>query len=289
MATLALGVRAGWAESNTMLERTIPSSGEKIPVIGLGTSRTFDVGPSERKPLGEVLQAFVRGGGRVVDSSPMYGRAEETIGELCAELNLRDSLFFATKVWTRGREAGVQSMGRSFQFLWTKKIDLMQVHNLVDFETQLATIRAWKEEGRIRYFGVTHYEESAFPDLERVLRREKLDFVQLNYSIAERVAEEKILPLARDRGVATLINRPFTRGDLLRQVKGKPLPDFARDFDCTSWPQFFLKWIVANPAVTCAIPATSNAAHMVDNLRGGIGRLPDETMRRRMVEVIDNA
>ncbi len=285
-AGLGLGLTSSPAQKTALIERAIPSTGEKLPVIGLGTSRTFDVGPGERKPLEEVLQAFVQGGGRVVDSSPMYGRAEEAIGELTEQLKLRDSLFLATKVWTRGREAGAKSMERSFQLLRTKKIDLMQVHNLVDLETQLATCRTWKEEGRIRYVGVTHYEESAFPELENVLRREKLDFVQLNYSIAERAAAEKLLPLAQERGVATLINRPFTRGDLLRRVKDKPLPDYARDFDCTSWPQFFLKWIVAHPAVTCAIPATSSAAHMIDNLRGGIGRLPDAALRQRMVETI---
>src|SRR5213082_2220422 len=245
-------------ESAGMLARPIPSSGEKLPVIGLGTWQTFDVDPAQSAPLAEVLSTFVKLGGRVVDSSPMYGRSEQVIGDLLTKLKLRDSLFLATKVWTRGRQAGIDSMERSFARLQTKTIDLMQVHNLVDAETQLQTMREWKAQGRFRYLGVTHYEAGAFVEVAKILAREKLDFVQINYSIMEREAEEKILPLAQDRGVAVIVNRPFSAGDLFHRVRGKSLPDFAAEFDCRSWAQFLLKWIVAHPAVTCAIPATNN-------------------------------
>ena len=275
-------------ESATMLIRPIPSSGEKLPVIGLGTWQTFDVDPAQSVPLVEVLRAFVKLGGRVIDSSPMYGRAEQVIGDLLTRLKLRDSLFLATKVWTRGQQAGIDSMQRSFARLQTKTIDLMQVHNLVDAETQLRTIREWKAQGRFRYLGVTHYEASAFGEVAKILGREKLDFVQVNYSIREREAEEKILPLAQDRGVAVIVNRPFSAGDLFSRVRGKSLPDFAAEFDCTSWAQFFLKWIVAHPAVICTIPATNNVQHLEDNMRAGIGRLPDAKLRQRMIETVSN-
>jgi diketogulonate reductase-like aldo/keto reductase len=293
-AGLLLPVNASSAqsigESSTMLSRPIHSPGEKLPVIGLGTWQTFDVGASEaeRKPLEDVLHTLVKLGGRVIDSSPMYGRAEEVIGDLVAKLRLRDSLFLATKVWTRGKQSGIDSMERSFARLRTKTIDLMQVHNLVDATTHLATMREWKQRGRVRYIGITHYEAGAFGDVARILASEKLDFVQINYSIAEREAEEKILPLAQQRGVAVIANRPFGGGDLFSRVRGKALPDFAKDFDCTSWAQFFLKWIVAHPAVTCAIPATNNVRHLEDNIRGGVGRLPDAKMRARMVDYISN-
>ena len=273
------------SESAAMLTRPIPSSGEKLPVIGLGTWQTFDVGPAQSAPLAEVLRAFVRLGGRVIDSSPMYGRAEQVVVDLLTKLKLRDSLFLATKVWTRGEQAGIESMERSFARLQTKTIDLMQVHNLVDAETQLRTIREWKAQGRFRYLGVTHYEASAFAEVAKILAREKLDFVQINYSIVEREAEEKIFPLTQERGVAVIVNRPFGAGDLFSRVRGKPLPDFAAEFDCTSWAQFFLKWIIAHPAVTCAIPATNNVQHLEDNMRAGVGKLPDAKMRQRMVEV----
>jgi diketogulonate reductase-like aldo/keto reductase len=291
-AGLLLPVRAARTQSSgespKMLSRTIPSSGEKLPLIGLGTWQAFDVGASdaEQRPLQDVLTTFVKLGGHVIDSSPMYGRAEETIGELVSRLGLRNSLFLATKVWTRGKQGGIDSMERSLARLRTKAIDLMQVHNLVDVATQLATMREWKEQGRIRYIGITHYEAGAFSEVARILANEKLDFVQINYSIAEREAEDKILPLAQQRGVAVIANRPFGGGDLFSRVRGKPVPNFAKDFECTSWAQFFLKWIVANPAVTCAIPATNNVRHLEDNMRGGAGRLPDERMRARMVEAV---
>jgi diketogulonate reductase-like aldo/keto reductase len=273
-------------ESAKMLLRAIPASGEKLPVIGLGTWRVFDVGKSaaERAPLEEVLRSLVQHGARVIDSSPMYRRSEEVIGDLASKLGLQQSLFLATKVWTRGKQAGIESMERSFARLQTKRIDLMQVHNLVDVTTQLATMRDWKAQGRIRYIGITHYESGAFAEVEKVLRSEKLDFLQINYSMMEREAEQRILPLARERGVAVIVNRPFGGGDLFAKARAKQLPDWAAEFDCRSWAQFFLKWIVGNSAITCAIPATNNLRHLEDNLQGGVGRLPDTKMRQRMVE-----
>jgi len=275
-------------ETTGMLTRVIPSSGEKLPVIGLGTWQTFDVGTSaaERTPLEEGLSLLVKLGGKVVDSSPMYGRSEEVIGDLAAKLQLHGKLFLATKVWTRGREAGIESMERSFARFKTKQIDLMQVHNLVDVSTHLKTMREWKAEGRFRYIGVTHYNESAYAELEEVLRAEKLDFLQVNYSIGEPVADQRILPLAQERGVATIINRPFGGGDLFRRVRAKPLPEWAAEFDCHSWAQFLLKWIIAHPAVTCAIPATNNPEHLRDDLAAGTGKLPDDKMRKRMAEYV---
>jgi diketogulonate reductase-like aldo/keto reductase len=276
------------SESSAMLMRAIPSSGEKLPVIGLGTWQTFDVDPASVaiKQLEEALSAFVKLGARVIDSSPMYGRSEEVIGDLVARPGVRDSVFLATKVWTRGKQPGIESMERSFARLQTKRIDLMQVHNLVDVTTQLTTMRDWKAQGRIRYIGITHYESCAFGEVEKLLQSEKLDFVQINYSIMEREAEEKILPLAKKRSVAVIIDRPFGGGDLFSRVRGKALPDWAAEFDCRSWAQFLLKWIVANSAVTCAIPATNNPKHLEDNLHGGVGRLPDARMRQRMVEFV---
>ena len=269
-----------------MERRKLGRDGPEVPVIGLGTWQTLDVDPAQSGPLGEVLRTFVKLGDRVIDSSPMYGRAEQVIGDLLTKLKLRDSLFLATKVWTRGRQAGIDSMERSFARLQTKTIDLMQVHNLVDAETQLRTIREWKAQGRFRYLGVTHYEAGAFAEVAKILAREKLDFVQINYSIMEREAEEKILPLAQEHGIAVIVNRPFGGGDLFSRVRGKPLPDFAAEFDCTSWAQFFLKWIIANPTVTCAIPATNNVQHLEDNRRAGVGKLPDGKIRQRMIEAL---
>jgi aryl-alcohol dehydrogenase-like predicted oxidoreductase len=277
-------------ESSTMLTRTISSSGEKLPVIGLGTWRAFDVDltTDNRRQLEEVLSLFVKLGGRVIDSSPMYGRAEEVIGDLTATLGIRDKVFLATKVWTRGKENGIKSMEHSMSLLRTKRIDLMQVHNLVDVQTHLATLREWKQQGRIRYLGITHHEAGAFPDVEKIMRSEKLDFLQINYSLMEREAEQRILPLAQERGIAVLINRPFGAGDLFGKVRSKPLPDWATEFDCRSWAQFFLKWIVAHSAVTCGIPATDKPGHLEDNMQGGVGRFPDEKMRRRMVELVSS-
>src|SRR5436853_2828611 len=287
---LPITPRAANESSSAMLTRSIPSSGEKLPVIGLGTWQAFDVGltADSRRQLEEVLSLFVKFGGRVIDSSPMYGRAEEVIGDLTATLGILDKLFLATKVWTHGKESGIKSMERSMALLRTKRIDLMQVHNLVDVNTHLATLREWKDKGRIRYLGITHYEAGAFTDVENIMRSEKLDFVQINYSLMERDAEERVLPLANEHGVAVIVNRPFGAGDLFDKVRSRPPPDWAAEFDCRSWAQFFLKWIVAHPAVTCAIPATDKPRHLEDNMQGGVGRLPDENMRRRVVELVSS-
>jgi aryl-alcohol dehydrogenase-like predicted oxidoreductase len=286
---LPISTRAA-SESSAMLTRSIPSSSEKLPVIGLGTWRTFDVEltSDSRRQLEEVLSLFVKLGGCVVDSSPMYGRAEQVIGELTAALGIPDKLFLATKVWTRGKENGTKSIERSMALLRTKRVDLIQVHNLLDVSTHLATLREWKQQGRIRYLGITHYEAGAFADIEKIMRSEKLDFVQINYSLMEREAEQRVLPLAQERGVAVIVNRPFGAGDLFGKVRSKPLPGWAAEFDCRSWAQFFLKWIVAHSAVTCAIPATDKPDHLTDNMQGGVGRLPDANMRRRMVELVSS-
>jgi diketogulonate reductase-like aldo/keto reductase len=270
------------------LERSIPSSGEKIPAVGLGTWRTFDVGTSaaERAPLEEVLRSFVDLGGRVIDSSPMYGTAESVVGDLADNLAVGDRLFLATKVWTSGRDAGVRQMEQSLRRLRTRRLDLMQIHNLLDWRTHLASLRDWKAAGRVRYVGVTHYTASAYDELERVLRGEALDFVQVNYSLGERDAERRILPLARDRGVAVLVNRPFSEGGLFHRVRGQALPPWAAELDCESWAQLFLKWILAHPAVTGVIPATSRPQHLIDNMKAGTGRLPDAAMRERMAALV---
>lgn len=283
---LARSTHSAMDDNAKLIERKIPSSGEMLPVIGLGTWQAFDVGASsaERQPLEEVLATFVRRGARLVDSSPMYGRAEAVVGEIATKLRLTSDLFLATKVWTTGKAAGVKSMERSFDLM--KKVDLMQVHNLVDAPTHLATLRNWKKEGRVRYLGITHYTASAHAEVARVLERELVDFVQINYSLMEREAEQRVLSVAQERGVAVMVNRPLGGGGLFSRVRGKALPDYATEFDCTSWAQFFLKWIVAHPAVTCAIPATAKPQHLLDNLQGGIGRLPNEQLRKRMVETV---
>lgn len=275
-------------ESLTMLTRTIPSSGEKLPVIGLGTWQAFDVdlAGNIQRQLEDVLSQFVKLGGRMIDSSPMYGRAEKVIGQLTSALGLRDKVFIATKVWTEGKQSGIQSMERSMALLQTKRIDLMQVHNLVDVNTQLATLQEWKQQGRIRYTGITHYESGALNEIENLMRKQKFDFLQINYSLMEPEAEQRVLPFAQERGIAVIANRPFGSGDLFSKVRSKPLPDWAAKFDCRSWAQFFLKWIVANPAITCAIPATNKPQHLQDNMQGGMGRLPDPKTRRQMTELI---
>jgi diketogulonate reductase-like aldo/keto reductase len=291
MAAAAAGAgegSSGAGAAPAILLRPIPSTGETIPAVGLGTWQTFDVGASAaaRAPLREVLARFVALGGRVIDSSPMYGAAEAVVGDLASALGVVDSLFVATKVWTSGREAGIAQMEQSLRHLRRKRLDLMQVHNLVDWRTHLATLRAWKQSGRVRYLGVTHYTASGYDELERVLRSEPLDFVQINYSLGEREAERRILPLARDRGVAVLVNRPFSAGGLFRGVRGQALPSWARDAGCESWAQVFLKWILAHPAVTCVIPATSNPEHVLDNMKAGVGALPDAATRERMAALV---
>ena len=268
--------------------RPIPSSGEMLPVVGLGTWRTFDVGAgaAERAPLKAVIGAFVALGGRVVDTSPMYGAAEAVVGDLAGELGVADKLFLATKVWASGREAGLAQMEQSFRCLRARRLDLMQIHTLLDWGAQLRTLLDWRAAGRLRYIGVTHYTAGAHDELERVLRAEPLDFVQVNYSAGEREAEQRILPLARDRGIAVLVNRPFTEGALFQRVRGQSLPAWAADFGAESWAQLFLKWILAHPAVTCAIPATSRREHLQDNMKAGIGALPDAAARERLLALL---
>jgi diketogulonate reductase-like aldo/keto reductase len=284
---LPIGAQAA-SESSTMVTRSIPSTGEKLPVIGLGTWSVFDVdlSPTNRPQLAEVLSLLVKRGGRVVDSSPMYGRAEGVVGELAAQSHLLDSLFIATKVWTVGKTAGIAMMDRSMARL--RKIDLMQVHNLVDVENQMASLHELKTEGRIRYTGITHSQARGFYEVERAMRNWKPDFVQINYSVMEPQAAQRILPLAQELRMAVIINRPFGGGGLFGRVAGKPLPPWASEIDCRSWAQLFLKWIVAHPAVTCVIPATNNPKHMEDNMAAGLGRLADAKMRQRMIAFVSS-
>jgi aryl-alcohol dehydrogenase-like predicted oxidoreductase len=287
----ALALTGGVGMAAPLLKRTIPRTGETLPVIGLGTWQTFDVPAQESAgaPLKAVLREFARLAGSVIDSSPMYGKSESVVGDLAAELGIRNQLFLATKVWTRGREAGIQQMEESFRRLRTQQIDLMQVHNLVDWRTHLATLQRWKEQNRIRYIGVTHYTASAYDELAGVLESQDLDFMQLNYSIAERDAERRLLPLALDRQTGVLVNRPFAEGALFRKVRGKSLPVWAKQIGCATWGQFFLKFIVSHPAVTSVIPATSKIEHLLDNMQGGIGALPDPDTRERMARYVAEA
>jgi diketogulonate reductase-like aldo/keto reductase len=288
IAAGAIGIGSGTAMVETMIKRPIPRTGESLPVIGLGTWQTFDVGPgkAEREPLRQVVADFIKLGGSLVDSSPMYGRSEAVVGDLAAELKAHKKLFLATKVWTSGREEGIRQMEQSLAKLRASRVDLMQVHNLVDYRTHLATLRRWKEQERVRYIGVTHYTESAYDDLAKVIQSEELDFVQLNYSVAERTAERRLLPLAAERGLAVLVNRPFAAGGLFRRVSSHPLPAWAAEIDCTSWGQLFLKFVISHPAVTCAIPATSKVQHLRDNMQAGVGRLPDAKMREQMARSV---
>jgi len=285
---LAVRSRAHVAAASNLLERPIPSSGEMLPVVGIGTWRVFDVGASDaaRAPIKEVLRRFAELGGRIIDSSPMYGAAETVVGDVATDVGVLDRLFLATKVWTSGREAGIRQMDESFRRLRATRVDLMQIHNLLDCSTHLRTLREWKTKGRVRYVGVTHYTESAYDELERVLRSEPLDFVQINYSVDERESERRILPLARDRGVAVIANRPFAEGALFGRVRGKPLPAWAAEIDCDSWAQIFLKWILGHPAVTCVIPGTGKLEHLLDNMKAATGRLPDPAMRDRIAAAL---
>lgn len=269
----------------TLIAREIPSTGETLPVVGLGTWQTFDVGSAAgpRAALREVLRDLVALGGSVVDSSPMYGSSESVVGELAAEMDVLPRLFVATKVWTSGKEEGVRQMEESMRKLRVKTLDLMQVHNLVDVDTHLDTLRGWKEAGRVRYVGVTHYPAGAHEAVAKLITTRPVDFIQINYSVGEREAERRLLGLAQEKGVAVIANRPFAGGGLFRQVRSKPLPKWAAEIDCTSWAQLLLKFVVSHPAITCAIPATSKVTHLRDNMRAGLGRLPDEELRARIV------
>ena len=286
-AFLPIGTRQAYAAAASgILMRSIPSTGEKVPVIGLGSATTFDVRSSAQlRPLEDVLSLFVKHGGKLIDTSPMYGQAEGNIGELATKLRLHDSLFLATKVWTNGRQEGLAEMDRSISRLQARKIDLMQVHNLVDVDTQMGSLRDWKGKGKIRYTGITHSESRGFGEVERVMRSQKPDFVQINYSLVDRGAAARILPLAQELRMGVIINRPFGGGGVLKVISSKPLPPWAAEFDCHSWPQFLLKWIIAHPAVTCVIPATNNPQHLEDNMMAGVGRLPDAKTRQRMASL----
>jgi diketogulonate reductase-like aldo/keto reductase len=286
-AAAASGNAAAAGATGTLITRKIPSTGEAIPVIGLGTSGPFEVGnsASERAPLKEVLEAFFAGGARLIDTSPMYSTAEGVLGDLMTPA-MHERVFLATKVWTRGEREGVAQMKKSGELLKHPKLDLMQVHNLLDLDTQLKTVRAWKAEGRVRYVGITHYTVGSHSDLARVIEREKPDFVQLNYSAMTRNAEERLLPLAADKGVAVLVNRPFEDGAMFESVRGKAVPAWAADFDASSWGQVFLKYVLAHPAVTAVIPATGKIKHLEDNLAAGRGRLPDAKQRAQIVQAL---
>lgn len=271
-----------------MHQRRIPSSGELLPVVGVGTWRTFDVGakPEDRAPLAEVLRLLFAAGGSVIDTSPMYGSAEAVVGDLLSAAGSRSSAFIATKVWTTGRDSGVAQMRKSMGLLRTDRIDLMQIHNLVDWRAHLPTLRAWKAEGRIRYLGITHYTQSAHDELESVMRAEKWDFVQINYALDDRAVERRLLPLAAERGIAVIVNQPFGGGGLLRRLLSRKLPDWAGEIGATSWAQLLLKFVLANPAVTCVIPGTGKPEHMADNLQAGFGVYPDAALLRKMIAEI---
>jgi aryl-alcohol dehydrogenase-like predicted oxidoreductase len=267
-----------------MAARRVPRSGEELPVIGMGSADTFDVGDAsaERSPLRDVLRGLVDAGGRVIDTSPMYGRAETVLGDLLRELELRPRTWLATKVWTRGREAGARQIEQSFARLRTDRLDLLQIHNLLDWREHLPTIRALQETGKVRHAGITHYRADAHADLERVLEAERFDWVQLNYSLAEPEAAARLLPFCLERGIAVMVNRPFADGALFAQVRGRPLPAWAAELGCHSWGQFFLRYVISHPAVTCVIPATSKPRHVADNCAAGRAPLPDERQRERM-------
>lgn len=278
---------AQMARTQSLLKRVIPSTGESIPAIGVGTWQTFDVGTSatDRAPLLDVLRKMIELGATVIDSSPMYGNSEGVVGDLSTQANVNDKLFVATKVWTTGEQAGIDQMNRSFNLLKREKMDLMQIHNLVDWQTHLKTLRRWKEQGKIRYIGITHYTDGAHTTLTKILKEHPIDFVQANYNLLDTNAELELLPVAQERKVAVIANRPFEEGSLFRMAKGKEVPAWAKEFGCESWAQFFLKFILSHPSVTVAIPGTSKVAHLLDNLGATQGRLPDAREREKMKSV----
>jgi diketogulonate reductase-like aldo/keto reductase len=269
-----------------MHTRLIPATREALAVVGCGTYRTFDVGAAsdERAPLLAVLKVLFAAGGAVIDTSPMYGAAERVVGDLLVQAQNRSRAFLATKVWTSGQQAGIEQINRSFELLQDRRIDLIQIHNLLDWKLHLPTLRDLKSAGRIRYVGITHYSASAYAEVESVLRSEPLDFLQINYAMNDTAAERRILPLAKDRGVAVIANQPFGGGGLLRDLLRRPLPSWAQEIECQSWAQVLLKFVLSHPAVTCVIPGTGRPEHMRDNIGAGFGRMPDAELRVRMID-----
>ena len=270
---------------NQLRTRIIPSSGEKLPLVGVGTWQTFDVGPSEgsRAELKKVVKALVAQGATVIDSSPMYGRSEGVVGDLIEGLGVEKKIFGATKVWTQGLQQGIAQMNRSMNLMAQSPMDLMQVHNLMDWKTHLKTLFEWKEQGRIRYVGITHYQSSAYHRMEEIMKLHPIDFIQVNYSMGSTTSGDRLIPLAADLGIGVIINRPYQGGSLFNQVRNKSLPSWIKDVDCSSWASFFLKFIVSNPAVTCAIPGTSQEIHLIENLNSGSGFIPNEKQRNKML------
>ena len=279
----------GGQKNKTMNTRKIPSSGKLLPVVGVGTWQSFDVGSSqaERNPLKEVLKILIESGGSVIDSSPMYGRSEKVVGELTAELEIKNKIFEATKVWTTGKEEGIDQMHTSMNLMGAMPMDLMQIHNLVDWKTHIKTLKKWKEEGKIRNIGITHYHKGGYAEMEKIMKTEKIDFIQINYNLAVRDAAERILPLAKDKGIAVIINRPYEGGSLFKKVKGKAIPTWAKEFEAESWGQVFLKFILAHSAVNCVIPGTSIAKHMKDNVQAGFGKYPNQELQKRLINLIE--
>jgi diketogulonate reductase-like aldo/keto reductase len=291
LAYQSLSLKAGQATSPSahlpLIQRPIPSSGELLPVMGMGTSRTFDTAADAESlaKLTGVMQAFIDGQGTVIDSSPMYGNAETRVGDVLRAMEKPPKLFAATKVWTTGREQGIAQMEESARRMNVQRFDLIAVHNLQDWQTHLNTLKNWKKEGKVRYIGITTSHGRDHEELLQIMRSEPLDFVQFSYNIQDRVAEQALLPVAQDRGIATMINRPYQRGALFGKSRGHELPDLAAELDCSSWGQFYLKFILGHRAVTCIIPATAKAHHMDDNMQANFGRLPDAAQREEMLRI----
>jgi diketogulonate reductase-like aldo/keto reductase len=289
-ATILLKPRAAITAERPVITKAVPSTGERLPVIGMGSWITFDVGSNsyERAVRAKVMQAFFDNGGALIDSSPMYGSSEEVIGEGLKKITNKDKLFSATKVWILGKKSGIRQMEDSQKLWGMPRFDLMQIHNMLDWETHWETLKEWKAEGRVRYVGITTSHGRRHDDLAKAMTKTPFDFVQFTYNLEDREVEQRLLPLAQERGMAVIINRPFDGGSLFRRVRGKPLPPWAAEFECHNWAQYFLKFIVSHPAVTCAIPATSKVDHMLENMGANFGRLPDAVMRKRMIEYFES-
>ena len=286
-AAASLGLNVQARESAPMITRAIPSSGEAIPVVGMGTSRTFDT-PADADSIAllkQVMQSFFANGGKVIDSSPMYGNAESRGGDVIRGMEPQPPVFAATKVWTTGKDAGIAQMEESARRMAVDTFDLIAVHNLQDWETHMATLKDWKEQGKVRYIGITTSHGRSHDEFIKVMKTEPIDFVQFSYNIMDRAAEESLFPVAQEQGIATMINRPYQRGSLFAKTRGKDLPDVAADIDVDSWGQFFLKFILAHPGVTSIIPATSKVHHMDDNMKANLGRVPDSDQREEMLSV----